>query len=285
MKALHLIFIVLLSPLFLQAADNPVELTFLVHLDNYPTETEGLVDIKILEDALASVKPFSRYSAALRIRELPFQSERLCSKKKAGPKDLLECSNALIDLVNAQGIDKFKLVVLSKEEFVPNAKVARGKNSSIFMPALYPNMGNDEKKDFMRKLFLHEVGHAFGLRDEYGRDWNKSGIVDSELASLPSNNVAYQAARPNCAPDLKTAREWWGESIGVEGTGYYSGCSGNMKYVRPSEDKLMSAYAKDISYGYVSENYLDQVISCFYLADDSKPCRKFRKTYPKFWQE
>ncbi len=256
-----------------------------MHLDAYASEAEGLGDLKIIQTALDSVEPFHKYSAAVNFQLIPFSAERLCSKNKAGPKDVLACGPTLLNKVNSQKIEHFKLIVLSKEDFVPNAKVARGKNSAIFLPTIFPNATPEEGRKLLGHFFLHELGHAFGLRDEYGRDRNKSGIVDAELASLPSNNLAYQASRPNCAPDLKTAKEWWGEYVGIEGTGYYSGCAGNMKYVRPSEDKLMSAYAKDISYGYVSENYLDQVISCFYLADDSKPCRKFRKTYPKFWQE
>lgn len=280
--------LLILAVQFLMAASAEADekgLTLLIHLDGYESEEAGLKDAQMLQEALDSVEPFQKYQAAVHFHFLPFSKDRFCSVNKVGSKALLKCDKALIGVVNSPGVERFKLVVLSNDDFVPNARVARGKNSTIYIPARQAFMKPAEREDWLRKIFLHELGHAFGLRDEYGRIRDPEGIVDQEAAALPSGNAAYQPARPNCAPDVKTAKEWWGEYLGLEGTGYYSGCAGRMDYVRPAQDHLMSDYAKELSYGYVSERYLDLMINCFYLQDKSKDCKKFKKVFPDFWTE
>ena len=61
-------------------------------------------------------------------------------------------------------------------------------------------------KEFWGRLLLHEFGHGFGgLADEY---------VEEELGNKPRS--------PNCAPDEKTAKEWWGDNSTM-----YTGSSSN----------------------------------------------------------
>lgn len=73
------------------------------------------------------------------------------------------------------------------------------------------------------RLILHEFGHGFAhLADEYSE------------TGKPKRPRA-----PNCAPDIETAKQWWGDIEGVENTGYYQGCSYVKENVRPTENSIM----------------------------------------------
>ncbi|MEK6833097.1 MAG: hypothetical protein AABY32_03545 [Nanoarchaeota archaeon] len=73
------------------------------------------------------------------------------------------------------------------------------------------------------RLILHEFGHGFArLADEY---------VESALGNRPTS--------PNCAPDIETAKKWWGNLEGNNGVAYFQGCSYVNSNIRPTENSIM----------------------------------------------
>jgi len=113
------------------------------------------------------------------------------------------------------------------------------------------------EKAYSRYTVLHEFGHLFGLQEE--------------VATLhaPGNSPAYLPRRPDCAPNLTTAQEWWGKYVGIDGTGYYPGCAGHAGYVRPNNVTLMGNAFGWEDYGYVNTLYLSQAYDCCYAANRS----------------
>jgi len=93
------------------------------------------------------------------------------------------------------------------------------------------------------RLLLHEFGHAFGqLADEY---------VEPPIGDLPRE--------PNCAPDIQTAQQWWGDLEGVEGVNYYNGCSYVNDNIKPTQTSIMEAqWLLDYDYMPVNERRLEE---------------------------
>jgi len=88
------------------------------------------------------------------------------------------------------------------------------------------------------RLFLHEFGHAFGdLRDEYTEEGKPNRFSE-----------------PNCAPDVETAIQWWGD---ISGTDYFQGCSYVESNIRPTFNSIMRNHhnLKD-DYGAVNKKAL-----------------------------
>lgn len=87
---------------------------------------------------------------------------------------------------------------------------------------------------------VHELGHAaFGLKDEYVNE--KKGD---------------RHGQPNCAPDIETAKEWWGD-LESEGAGYFQGCSYIKENVRPTENSAMRNPYETLEFGPVNERQIE----------------------------
>lgn len=103
-------------------------------------------------------------------------------------------------------------------------------------------------KDDAYRLLLHESGHSIGrLNDEY---------TDPELGD-------WKPQGPNCADNLELAHKLWGDLIGVEGVGFFTGinvpgttltpgygCSYTSDNIRPTSTSIMNGWSS--SYGPVN---------------------------------
>lgn len=273
-------------------------LTILFYYEGFASTDDALRDIGLLEAALKTTEPYAS-STILSTRVFTTADQKCIVERSA--KNLLHCDASLIPEINKLGIKNFKLVVLSPLNFVPNATVARGKNSALYLPAYQGVLTRTELDTFLSRFFLHELGHSLGLRDEYARQRPEEAIIDANSATAPSSNVAYQAAQPNCAIDRATAEQWWGAYITakVPGVGLYSGCAGKTAYYYPVQNTLMSDDPQIATYGRVSEDYLRGALDCFFGAKStitypaSDPatiaspttCSAFTQNYPNFWTE
>ena len=86
----------------------------------------------------------------------------------------------------------------------------------------FNSVGNSLSKDTGR-LILHEFGHGFAyLADEYSEDGKPKSPRE-----------------PNCAPDIETAKKWWGNLEGNNGVSYFQGCSYVNSNIRPTENSIM----------------------------------------------
>lgn len=273
-------------------------LTILFYYEGFSSTDDALRDIGLLQAALKTTEPYAS-SDVISTRVFTTAGQKCTVVRSA--KNLLHCDSSLIPEINKLGIQNFKLVVLSPLNFVPNATVARGKNSALYLPAYQGALTRTELDTFLSRFFLHELGHSFGLRDEYARQRPEEAIIDANSAAAPSSNVAYQAAQPNCAIDKATAEQWWGAYITakVTGVGLYSGCAGKTSYYYPVQNTLMSDDPQVETYGRVSEDYLRGALDCFFGAKStitypaSDPataasptsCSAFTQNYPNFWAE
>lgn len=99
---------------------------------------------------------------------------------------------------------------------------------------------------------VHELGHAFGLADEYTEK-----IIRRDEAS---DRPGY----PNCAPNSKTAQLWWGDLVnkgsGELKVGYNDGCSYIQKNVRPTKNSVMKDPKRFKEYGVVNERHMQKVL-------------------------
>lgn len=275
-----------------EAKKSGNHLTILFYYDGYQDETKALRQIGLMQGALKNTQPFAS-SEVIATKIITSGSDRCKVERRA--QNILVCDKGLINEINKLNIEHFKLVILSPKDFVPNAKVTRGKNSALYLPAHQGVLTEEELNVFLTRFFLHEIGHTFGLRDEYA--FERSGSQNYEAVS---DNVAYQAARPNCAPDRKTAETWWGSyAKAIDKVDYQAGCAGNKTFYYPQSDTVMSANPQDADYGKVSEDYLRGALDCFYGQKDTisylksdtavpgrvEKCNEFRQLYPKFWRE
>lgn len=275
-----------------EAKKSGKHLTILFYYDGYEDETKALRQIGLMQGALKNTQPFAS-SDVITTRVITSANDRCKVQRKA--QNILVCDKGLIEEINKLNIEHFKLVILSPLEFVPNARVTRGKNSAMYLPAHQGVLTVEELHVFLARFFLHELGHSMGLRDEYAFERSTD-----QNAEVHSDNIAYQTAPPNCAPDLETAKKWWGAyESDSDKIGYEQGCAGNKKFYFPQKDTLMSDNPQDANFGKVSEDYLRGALDCFYGdkqkieyldSGTSSPgrlesCAQFRALYPHFWTE
>lgn len=269
--------------------------TIIIYYEGYDNPEDGQRFVGLAQAALKNVEPFA---TAGNVQTRVFTSASPKCHVEKGAKSLLVCDKSLINEVNALGIERFKLAVISPLNFVPNAKVARGKNSAFYLSTYQGALTQTELDQFVTTYFMHELGHSLGLRDEYIRDRPEKAIGDSQAAAALSSNIAFQPAQPNCAPDEATAKKWWGGYIDakVADVGYFKGCAGRADYVFPQQSTLMSDDPTMESYGRVSEDYMRGVLACFYgdkdnvsypgdtkISSEITSCPAFIKQYPGFW--
>jgi hypothetical protein len=132
--------------------------------------------------------------------------------------------------------EEYKLVILDAQGSVSCAELSQANRSSIIILGRRAYVNDDG----FAKGFLHELGHAFGLRDE---------CVNCQQRS--------SSGYPNCASCLEEAQKWWGDLV-IEGgrVNYIYGCCGNEEYIRPTIASLMNDPDKADDFGPVNERYL-----------------------------
>jgi hypothetical protein len=267
-------------------------LTILFYYDGYEDESKALRQIGLLQGALKNTQPYAT-STSITTKVITSHSKRCHVERRA--QKILVCNKDLVSDIDKLNLGHIKLVVLSPLDFVPSATTARGKNSTLYLPAYKGVLTDDELNIFLSRFFLHELGHSFGLRDEYAFERS------ARNAEAVSDNIAYRAAPPNCAPDMVEAKKWWGAYVdaNVPDVTYNTGCAGNVSYYYPQKGRLMSGNPQDADYGPVAEDYLRGVLDCFYGSKQTigyqkttysvshrvTSCSAFTAQYQNFWNE
>jgi hypothetical protein len=96
-----------------------------------------------------------------------------------------------------------------------------------------------------KRIILHEIGHSiFDLADEY---------VEVELGDFPRY--------PNCAPNIQTAKQWWGDLMEYNEVGYFKGCSYTEDNIRPTENSIMRSYFRTNDFGLVNKRHIRRVLN------------------------
>lgn len=258
------------------AAPYPRGLSLIFFADGYLSWDEFDRDAQTLLRTMKSVEPWKSYGR-YNIYQIRPKELDICGVKVADErKPVLRCgSDGVNRYLNQLRTGHFKLVVLSRREFQSWANVARLQDSGIFfsMPESPRDAGGEAATGV---LFLHLLGHAFGLKDE------------EIFVIAKADSSSHVPDGPNCAPDRRTAKAWWGDLAGAEsGVGYFEGCAANKAFIKPTRGSLMNL--GDLSqftpgYGPVSERYLRKILDyCFSemqprIADDLD----FFETYPEF---
>lgn len=255
------------------ALPYPRGINLIFFADGYLSWNEFDQDVQLVLRQMKTVEPWKSYERyniyQIRPKELDICGVKIQDERKP----VLRCGPEGINrYLNQLHMGHFKLVVLSRRTFQSWANVARLADSGIFFSI--PPSPQDEK--VIGILFLHMLGHAFGLKDE-------------ELFVIAkAHSAAHQPDGPNCAPDRLTAERWWGDLAGQDPrVGYFPMCASKKEYVKPTEGSIMNLgdLSKFVSdYGPVSERYLRKILDyCFSEAvtrevDDPE----FFAQYPEF---
>lgn len=239
------------------AAPYPVGLNLIFFGDNYLSWQDFERDQAVVKNALQFAEPWKSYSRYNFYEIFPKELDSCFVKTQDERKPALRCNAEIVNryLGNLRINGHFKLVVLSRRSFQSWANVVRLADSGIFFstPSSPQNPADETTVGW---LFLHLLGHAFGLKDE-------EPYVIAKADSSP-----HQPDGPNCAPDKKTAKLWWGDLAGTDkSVGYFTGCAASKRYIKPTEGSLMNLgdLAKfQPDYGPVSERYLQKILAyCF----------------------
>lgn len=251
--------------------------------DGYSSQASALAQIQVLKATLNIVEPFKSYSDMVATKVFTTDSQK-CRVKETGNVKLLICDKKLIESFKLLGIDHFKLVILSPLEFSSTAITARGSNSWITLSTFNKGMSQESYNRFLGLQFAQNLGVSLGLSQE-------GTVSNKDMKSLEQD--------PNCADNEQRAKTWWGPYTKVfKEVGYFKGCNGDNSLIYPEQDTLMSQTPKKENYGHVSEDYLKQVLTCFYgngeKVKDIKvatysatlsSCSLFKDKYPLFWQQ
>ena len=255
---------------------HPKGLNLVFFADQYSSWQEFENDISGLMEEFKTIEPWQSYQFFNIYKINPKETGLCYVKTKDERSPVLRCSSEINDYLANLPLEKFKLIVLSRQEFQSWANVARYENSGIFFSA--PTALKEKNEQRINALLLaHLFGHSFGLKDE-------------EIFVLAQAGGAPHAPDgPNCAPDAATAEKWWGDlAKQFPEVGYFKGCCGNENYIKPTQASIMNLNnATEIVYQYgpVSEDYFKKVLAyCFtpgaynQVADD----QEFFQQYPEF---
>lgn len=251
--------------------------------DGYSSQASALAQIQVLKATLSIVEPFKSYSDIVATKVFTTDSQK-CRVKETGKVKLLICDKKLIESFKLLGIDHFKLVILSPLEFSSTAITSRGSNSWITLSTFNKGMSQESYNRFLGLQFAQNLGVSLGLAQE-------GTVSNKDMKSLEQD--------PNCADNESRAKTWWGSYAKVfKEVGYFKGCNGDNSLVYPEQDTLMSQTPKKENYGHVSEDYLKQVLTCFYGNGEKvketkvatysatlSSCTLFKSKYPQFWTE
>lgn len=196
---------------------------------------------RALEGAPFAAAGLQLYAAAL----APGDCERV-TKDSLVP--FLRCSARLNELLAACGAAHPKAVVLSGLSFTSRGEVAApGATAGVFVSTAAPAAA-------WTADLLHELGHAFGLRDE-------RPLLTSRARSLAAT------PGPNCAATEAEARRRWGDLAARGEAGFHRGCAGHADWLRPDERTLMDAPRQSGAFGASSSRYLRDAARCCFTAD------------------
>jgi len=202
---------------------------------NYPDDLSFLKDLEGIKARLFTTPPFDALKEKINISFLTLskeQEQNLFQRQDNLPP--LKVRADLLASIN-QEINPYKLVILDFQGTVHCAELSSLEKTSILI------IGRSRPKNDFTKSFLHELGHALGLRDE--------------CTNCPQTEPGF----PNCATDLATAKKWWGKWVGrAKDVDYFYGCCGNKNYLRPTASSLMNDPERSADFGYVNELFLEK---------------------------
>ncbi len=267
------------------------KLTIIFFYDGYDTQNTALGYIEVFKKAIGLIEPFKSMPDSILYKT--FTTDDSKCRVEADPK-LLTCDKELIESFRKLGIDHFKVVLMSPSDFTSLAPISRGKNSYLTISTYQGALNPDAHKRYLGLEFTNLLGHSLGLSYEM--------TTPSATLKDPPNGVRRAeslSGKPNCAPDLATAKVWWGKYAGdTSETGFFKGCGEKDGSYFPEEHTLMSTDPQKESYGQVSADYLRGVLACFYGNEEKitypaqknkqvglENCSEFKNQYPNFWIE
>ena len=229
----------------------PRGLSLIFFADGYLSWQEFNQDSEALLRQMRLVEPWKSYSKYNIYQIMPEEIGICAIKIKDERRPVLRCQPKLVNkYLNKLRTGPFKLIVLSRQKFESWANVVKQRNSGIFLSLPYPLITRQEEQ-LGGIFFLHLLGHSFGLKDE------------EYFVLAKAHSAAHQPDGPNCAPDIETAKQWWGDLAGKDGIGYFPECAGNRDYIKPTKGSIMNLGDLkyfELSYGKVSERYLQNIL-------------------------
>lgn len=224
---------------FLWAAEPSASLQLIVLPLHYQDLRAFGADVEALTDALRHASPFHELSDGRISWELlaPLADEATALVPVNGTPPLAIRLD-VIKRLDAAHPAPYKLVVLDATGRRSCAELSELSRRSVIILGSH----GFRTSTLLGRGFLHELGHALGLRDECVRC-----------------AATGDAGFPNCARTRAEAEAWWGSLVGVEPrVDFFSGCAGRKDYVRPTMASLMNDPAHAGDFGAVNERYLRQ---------------------------
>ena len=256
---------------------NPGSLNLIFFADQYSSWDEFESDIDSLMTEIKKIEPWKSYSLYNIYKINPKNTDGLCwIKVKDERKPVLRCRQEINNYLNNLPLERFKLIVLSRQEFQSWSNLVRLENSGVFL-SIPQQLSNSLDKKTHGLLFAHLFGHVFGLKDE-------EFFVLAKAGGAP-----HTPDGPNCAPNAATAEKWWGDlTKQFTEVGYFKSCCGNKNYIKPTQSSIMNLNTDSpivYTYGPVSERYLKKVLDyCFTSGSYNRAMAdsEFFQRYPEF---
>lgn len=198
-----------------------------------------IADIAVLTKKFKATPPFNEFSDDIAIWQVELSNkEALSFFKHRNGFPYLSVRQDFLNRLGSRIKQPFKLVVIDNAGSVACAEISSINQTSLIILDKRQYL----EKEMFSRVFLHELGHALGLRDE--------GKLSYSCTPGP----------PNCAATKEEAVSWWGDLVAKNSeVSYFSGCCGSIKNIRPTSNSLMKDYKKSNSYGAVNERFLREV--------------------------
>ncbi|MFA5272259.1 MAG: hypothetical protein WC412_08020 [Candidatus Omnitrophota bacterium] len=208
---------------------------------NSVSKKPNIEDMVLLTKRLETTIPFNEFSNAIATWQIELSTEEVSMFfKHRDDFPYLSVRQDFLDSLRARIKQPFKLVIIDNAGSVACAEISSINQISLIIL----NKKQYSQKEIFSKVFLHELGHALGLRDEGERSY------------------FCEPGPPNCAATKKEAISWWGDLVGKNyEVSYFGGCCGSRKNIRPTSNSLMKDYKKSDNYGVVNERYLRGILS------------------------
>lgn len=211
---------------------------------NYQNEVDFSKDAEALAQRLRATKPFDEFVPALRFYSVVMTDEEAkVFFKKSQDFPGLKVRQDFLEDISKRISAPFKMVIIDAGATDLRFRAELSSIDKMSLMILGKAGARDEES--LGRLFLHELGHSLGLRDE--------SPGEHALKSPPGY--------PNCATTLEEAKAWWGDLKGKEANvGFIDGCCGNKGYIRPTIASLMNDTEKADSFGPVNQRYLGKLL-------------------------